>query len=162
MRSPGQRSWRGWLLQFPIRAVFLFQQSWNRIRFGRRGESARQDRSASAQEASNTLSCARRHPATPRVSERPAEWLWPALAFHLANAAACRFDELVRLTWDECQWVGGTSSPSASEARGVSFKMCPSPALECGAARVEGYPGGFLKPPHSYAKLNSPMDEQAI
>jgi integrase len=53
-----------------------------------------------------------------------------ALAFHLANVlfqTACRFDELTRLSWSDCQRVGEKSSLSGSRAREASSRMCPFP-----------------------------------
>ena len=53
-----------------------------------------------------------------------------ALAFHLTNAlfqTACRFEELIQLTWSDSQRVGRKSSLSGSRAREASSRMCPFP-----------------------------------
>jgi integrase len=70
-----------------------------------------------------------------------------ALAFHLANAlfqTACRFDELIQLTWSDCQRVGEEIVALRIKGKGSVLPGCagawaPGP----GAARVERRPGDF-------------------
>jgi hypothetical protein len=52
-----------------------------------------------------------------------------ALAFYLANAllqTARRFEELIQLTWIDCQSVGKKSRLSGSRSREAYSRMCPS------------------------------------
>ena len=54
-----------------------------------------------------------------------------ALAFHLANAlfqTACRFDELIQLTWADCQRVGEEIVALRIKGRGSVFQDVPVPA----------------------------------
>ena len=53
-----------------------------------------------------------------------------ALAFHLANAlfqTACRFDELIRLTWADCQVVGKEIVALRIKGKGSVFQDVPVP-----------------------------------
>ena len=53
-----------------------------------------------------------------------------ALAFHLANAlfqTACRFDELIRLTWSDCQRVGEDIVALRIRGRKASSRTCRLP-----------------------------------
>jgi integrase len=66
-----------------------------------------------------------------------------ALGLHLANAlfqTACRFEELIQLTWSDCQRGGNRRSPD--QGQGKRLPGCArSRPLECSAPRVEGPPG---------------------
>ena len=68
-----------------------------------------------------------------------------ALAFHLANAlfqTACRFDELIQLTWADCQSGRKRNCGAADQRQGERLPGCAGPGrLKCGAPRVEGHPG---------------------
>jgi integrase len=49
------------------------------------------------------------HPQAARLLKSRRQGYGSALAFHLANAlfqTACRFEELIQLTWSDCQRVG--------------------------------------------------------
>jgi integrase len=51
-----------------------------------------------------------------------------ALAFHLANAlfqTACRFEELIQLTWSDCQRVGGEIVALRIKGKGSVFQDVP-------------------------------------
>jgi integrase len=51
-----------------------------------------------------------------------------ALAFHLANAlfqTACRFDELIQLTWSDCQAVGKEIVALRIKGKGSVFQDVP-------------------------------------
>ena len=53
-----------------------------------------------------------------------------ALAFHLTNAlfqTACRFEELIQLTWSDCQRVGEEIVALRIKGREASSRMCPFP-----------------------------------
>ena len=53
-----------------------------------------------------------------------------ALAFHLANAlfqTACRFDELIQLTWSDCQRVGEEIVALRIKGKGSVFQDVPVP-----------------------------------
>jgi integrase len=60
-----------------------------------------------------------------------------ALAFNLANAlfqTACRFDELIQLTWADCQAVGKEICGAANSGEGERLPRCASPGgLDCKA-----------------------------
>ena len=70
-----------------------------------------------------------------------------ALAFHLANAlfqTACRFDELIQLTWSDCQRVGEEIVALRIKGKGSVFQDVPVPGrLSAGAPRVEEHSGGL-------------------
>ena len=62
-----------------------------------------------------------------------------ALAFHLANAlfqTACRFDELIQLTWADCQRVGEDIVALRIKGKGSVFQDVPVPG-RLGAALLE-------------------------
>jgi site-specific recombinase XerD len=53
-----------------------------------------------------------------------------ALSFHLANAlfqTACRFEELIQLTWSDCRAVEKEIVALRIKGRGASFRTCPFP-----------------------------------
>ena len=68
-----------------------------------------------------------------------------ALAFHLTNAlfqTACRFEELIQLTWSDCPEGGGGNRRSPDQGQRQRLPGCArSRTLECSAPRVEGPPG---------------------
>jgi integrase len=70
-----------------------------------------------------------------------------ALAFHLANAlfqSACRFDELIQLTWGDCQAVGKKNCGPPDQRQGKRLPGCAGPGtVERGAPRVEEHSGGL-------------------
>ena len=70
-----------------------------------------------------------------------------ALAFHLANAlcqTACRFEELIRLTWSDCQRVGEEIVALRIKGKGSVFQDVPVPGHWYSAPRVEGPPPGGI------------------
>src|SRR5258705_5818765 len=53
-----------------------------------------------------------------------------ALGFHLANAlfqTACRFEELIQLTWSDCQRMGEEIVALRIKGKGAFSRMCPFP-----------------------------------
>ena len=66
------------------------------------------------------------------------------LTYHLANAffqTACRFNELIKLRWGDCQAVGREIVALRINGKASVFHEVPVRALKCGAPRVEGDPG---------------------
>ena len=89
-----------------------------------------EDRPAAPQRAADPLSPARRRPASPRLSERPAIRQRSALAYQLANAlfqTVCRFDELIQLTWVDCRPVGKEIVAPRIKGNGSMFHDMPVP-----------------------------------
>ena len=78
-----------------------------------------------------------------------------ALAFHLANAlfqSACRFDELIQLTWSGCQRVGEEIVALRIKGKGSVFQDVPvtgalSQALKEWKALQEGFKGRRILAP---------------
>ena len=78
-----------------------------------------------------------------------------ALAFHLANAlfqTACRFDELIQLTWSNCQRVGKEIVALRIKGKGSVFQDVPVPARLSAAlldwkALQEGFKGRRILAP---------------
>ena len=82
-----------------------------------------------------------------------------ALAFHLANAlfqTACRFDELIRLTWSDCQKVGKEIVALRIKGKGSVFQDVPVPGRLSAAllewkAIQEGFKGRRILAPGGIA-----------
>ena len=71
-------------------------------------------------------------PEAPRLSQGQGSTATAgALAFHLANAlfqTACRLEELIQLTWSDCQRVEAKNCRSPDQGQGeASSRMCPFP-----------------------------------
>jgi integrase len=70
-----------------------------------------------------------------------------ALAFHLANAlfqTACRFEELIQLTWSDCQRVGEEIVALRIKGKGSVFQDVPVPGrLSAGLLEWKGVQEGF-------------------
>jgi integrase len=86
-----------------------------------------------------------------------------ALAFHLANAlfqTACRFDELIQLTWGDCQRVGEEIVALRIRGKGSVFQDVPvtgalSQALREWKAIQEGFKGRRILAPGGIAFAGS-------
>ena len=78
-----------------------------------------------------------------------------ALAFHLANAlfqTACRFDELIQLTWSDCQRVGEEIVGFRIKGKGSVFQDVPvSARLSAALNEWKRHAGGLLKAAASFA-----------
>jgi integrase len=102
-----------------------------------------------------------RIPANESLPEWIIEQLLPHLeqivraAFHLANAlfqTACRFDELIQLTWSDCQRVGEEIVALRIKGKGSVFQDVPvtgalSQALKEWKALQEGFKGRRILDP---------------
>ena len=86
-----------------------------------------------------------------------------ALAFHLANAlfqTACRFDELIQLTWSDCQRVGEVIVGLRIKGKGSVFQDVPvagrlSQALLEWKSIQEGFKGRRIMAPGGIAFAGS-------
>jgi hypothetical protein len=156
MSAPGHGFLRGRRLRASIRGVFLFLRPWWPIGSW---ETARTR--ASLKQIRAALSFAYKHwdlknpfakiepplhkesrfslqyPPAPRFLKARQQGYGSALAFHLANALfqrVCRFDELIQLTWSDCQRVAAFRGDNFAQSRGKGFAGDP------GIAPPQEYP----------------------
>ena len=91
----------------------------------------RENRAAAPQGAPDPLPPSLRYSPAPRLLKARHQGYGSALAFHLANAlfqTACRFDELIQLSWADCQRVGEEIVALRIKGKGSVFQDVPVPA----------------------------------
>ena len=153
MSAPGHGFSPGRRLRVSIRGVFLFLPPWRPIGSWARGRTPRASSRSGPRfplptsigtsrirlRRSSPLSTRSPRSATSSsptsvgsstISKSRQQGYGSALAFHLTNAlfqTACRFEELIQLTWSDCQRVGEEIVALRIKGKGSVFQDVPVP-----------------------------------